>query len=69
MNNFILLFAMIAALFSCGEKENNVTITPAENQKPLTSYVNTFIGTGGHGHTYPGASLPFGMVQLAGYAT
>jgi predicted alpha-1,2-mannosidase len=28
-------------------------------------YVNTFIGTGGHGHTYPGATLPFGMVQLS----
>jgi predicted alpha-1,2-mannosidase len=24
-----------------------------------------FVGTGGHGHTYPGASLPFGMVQLS----
>jgi predicted alpha-1,2-mannosidase len=31
----------------------------------LTSYVNPFIGTGGHGHTYPGASMPFGMVQLS----
>ena len=29
------------------------------------SYVDPFIGTGGHGHTYPGASLPFGMVQLS----
>lgn len=28
-------------------------------------YVNTFIGTGGHGHTYPGATMPFGMVQLS----
>ncbi len=27
--------------------------------------VNPMIGTGGHGHTYPGASLPFGMVQLS----
>ena len=27
--------------------------------------VNPFIGTGGHGHTYPGVSLPFGMVQLS----
>lgn len=27
--------------------------------------VNPFIGTGGHGHTYPGPSLPFGMVQLS----
>lgn len=30
-----------------------------------TDYVNPFIGTGGHGHTYPGASVPFGMVQLS----
>jgi len=29
------------------------------------SLVDPFIGTGGHGHTYPGASLPFGMVQLS----
>ncbi|MEM8585064.1 MAG: GH92 family glycosyl hydrolase, partial [Bacteroidota bacterium] len=28
-------------------------------------YVNPFIGTGGHGHTYPGASAPFGMLQLS----
>ncbi|MFZ4521507.1 MAG: GH92 family glycosyl hydrolase [Bacteroidales bacterium] len=33
--------------------------------RPLTSYVNPFIGTGGHGHTFPGASVPFGMVQLS----
>jgi putative alpha-1,2-mannosidase len=31
----------------------------------LTQYVNPFIGTGGHGHTFPGATLPFGMVQLS----
>ncbi len=31
----------------------------------LTSYVNPFIGTGAHGHTYPGATVPFGMVQLS----
>ena len=27
--------------------------------------VNPFIGTGGHGHTFPGATLPYGMVQLS----
>ncbi|MGV1011229.1 MAG: GH92 family glycosyl hydrolase [Flavobacterium sp.] len=27
--------------------------------------VNPMIGTGGHGHTYPGATVPFGMVQLS----
>ena len=34
-------------------------------QKDLVKYVDPFIGTGGHGHTYPGATLPHGMVQLS----
>jgi len=34
-------------------------------QTQLTRFVNPFIGTDGHGHTYPGASLPHGMVQLS----
>src|SRR6187200_3441663 len=34
-------------------------------QKDYSSLVNPFIGTGGHGHTYPGASMPFGMMQLS----
>jgi predicted alpha-1,2-mannosidase len=41
------------------------TITVAQKDKPLINYVNTFIGTGGHGHTYPGATMPFGMMQLS----
>ena len=28
-------------------------------------FVDPFIGTGGHGHTFPGASAPFGMIQLS----
>ena len=28
-------------------------------------YVDPFIGTAGHGHTFPGATVPFGMVQLS----
>jgi predicted alpha-1,2-mannosidase len=35
------------------------------SQKNFTQYVNPMIGTGGHGHTYPGAVLPHGMVQLS----
>ncbi|MFT3920690.1 GH92 family glycosyl hydrolase [Cloacibacterium sp.] len=35
------------------------------SQKKFSEYVNPFIGTGGHGHTFPGATLPFGMVQLS----
>ena len=30
-----------------------------------TQFVNPFIGTGGHGHTYPGAVVPHGLVQLS----
>ncbi|MGZ3299036.1 MAG: GH92 family glycosyl hydrolase, partial [Asticcacaulis sp.] len=31
----------------------------------LNGAVDPMIGTGGHGHVYPGASVPFGMVQLS----
>ncbi len=37
----------------------------AVSQSDPLSYVNPFIGTGGHGHTYPGATAPFGLVQLS----
>ncbi|HPG99245.1 MAG TPA: GH92 family glycosyl hydrolase [Tenuifilaceae bacterium] len=33
--------------------------------KDPVDYVNPFIGTDFHGHTYPGATVPFGMVQLS----
>jgi len=41
-----------------------VPLLAVAQNDPL-NYVNTFIGTGGHGHTYPGATAPFGMVQLS----
>ena len=31
----------------------------------VLKYVDPFIATGGHGHTFPGAVVPFGMVQLS----
>ncbi|MFZ9386688.1 MAG: GH92 family glycosyl hydrolase [Chitinophagaceae bacterium] len=34
-------------------------------QTDYAGKVNPFIGTGGHGHTYPGSSMPFGMMQLS----
>ncbi len=34
-------------------------------QKNPIQYVDPMIGTGGHGHTYPGAVLPHGMLQLS----
>jgi len=40
--------------------------TPVKAQaRDLTKLVNPFMGTGDHGHTYPGATLPHGMVQLS----
>ncbi|WP_445718453.1 GH92 family glycosyl hydrolase [Flavobacterium sp.] len=38
------------------------TISQAQD---FAKHVNPFIGTGGHGHTFPGATLPYGMVQLS----
>lgn len=37
----------------------------ASASEDLTKFVKLAIGTGGHGHTYPGATVPFGMVQLS----
>lgn len=33
-------------------------------EEKITDYVNPLIGSGGHGHVFVGASVPFGMVQL-----
>ena len=49
----ILLLAVTILLIACSE------------QTKKASYVNAFIGTGAHGHTFPGATTPFGMVQLS----
>lgn len=57
---FVLI--VLLSFFSCKESSS---VTKAEKDQPLTNYVNTFIGTGGHGHTYPGATMPFGMMQLS----
>ncbi|WP_431108530.1 GH92 family glycosyl hydrolase [Winogradskyella poriferorum] len=57
-----LVLIVLISFFSCKE---SYSIKPAKKDKPLTNYVNTFIGTGGHGHTYPGATMPFGMMQLS----
>ncbi|TDI79229.1 MAG: glycoside hydrolase family 92 protein [Bacteroidetes bacterium] len=63
MKKLLLLLFFTVFLLSCSKKKKE--ILAAEKDKPLTAYVNTFIGTGGHGHTYPGATMPFGMIQLS----
>jgi predicted alpha-1,2-mannosidase len=55
--NIMLLIAMMgASASSLGAK------TPTDQRLQL---VDPFIGTGFHGHTFPGATTPFGMVQLS----
>jgi predicted alpha-1,2-mannosidase len=57
-----LLFLINFVFVSCNDK---TIVSQAQKAKNLVSYVNPFIGTGGHGHTYPGATMPFGMMQLS----
>ncbi|MFM8558840.1 MAG: glycoside hydrolase family 92 protein, partial [bacterium] len=39
--------------------------TPCFAARDPLRFVNPFVGTGGHGHTFPGATVPFGLVQLS----
>lgn len=55
MKKFILILFAVISLIACKQ-------TPPER---LTGYVNPFIGTAEDGHTFPGALVPFGMVQLS----
>ena len=54
--NKALIFILIITLSACAGKKN---------ETDYTKLVDPMIGTGGHGHTFPGATLPFGMVQIS----
>jgi len=45
--------------------QKKIQTKSSKNNYSPSIYVNPFIGTGAHGHTYPGASAPFGMIQLS----
>jgi putative alpha-1,2-mannosidase len=55
---FVALCCLLIA--SCGKTDKSTT-----EQERLTDFVDPFIGTAYHGHTYPGAAYPFGQVQLS----
>ncbi|MDO3694675.1 GH92 family glycosyl hydrolase [Wenyingzhuangia sp. chi5] len=61
MKNFKLSILLLVFITSC---KNNTT-SKNTNKQTFTNEVNPFIGTGGHGHTYPGATVPFGMLQVS----
>lgn len=46
---------VLLAAISCSQPE----------EVDVTAFVDPFIGTAGHGHVFPGATTPFGMVQLS----
>ncbi|WP_417370321.1 GH92 family glycosyl hydrolase [Gelidibacter japonicus] len=60
MKNKYLILLSAVLIFSCNKQPENV-----KNESSAISFVDPFIGTGGHGHTYPGATVPFGMLQVS----
>lgn len=53
----LICIIFLGLFYSCKKTETK--------PRKLTNYVNPFIGTDGPGNTYPGATVPFGMVQLS----
>ena len=55
MKKYLLALFAVTLLIGC----------KCEKKKEILDFVNPLIGTDGHGHTFPGAAYPFGMVQLS----
>lgn len=60
-----LVLASCESKKKAGEGDPKVKERPTKHIVNLIRYVNPFIGTQNMGHTYPGATAPFGMVQLS----
>lgn len=52
----MLLLVSVVLFASCNNRHKSTT--------NLYNYVNSMIGSGGHGHVFVGASVPFGQVQI-----
>ena len=61
LKNYTLILFLTGMLVACNKDDKKVD--SLQSDENLT-YVDPFIGTGGHGHTYPGATVPFGMLQV-----
>ncbi len=61
MKNTLLSFLLIMTIVSCETQQKE----QSNPEKDYTKYVNPFVGTSKMGHTFPGATAPFGMVQLS----
>jgi predicted alpha-1,2-mannosidase len=62
----VLKGAAMGGLWVAGRGQADVWAQAgAPSSERLMQYIDPFIGTGGHGHTFPGPSMPSGMVQLS----
>lgn len=61
MKKGFIYIIIVMAFGAC----NKYKTTKTDTNKMLVNYVNPFIGTDGPGNTYPGATVPYGMVQLS----
>ncbi|MHA7057774.1 GH92 family glycosyl hydrolase [Aquimarina sp. M1] len=64
MEKLLTLLFFIIVLISCEKKQKNI-ITSEKSNADYTKFVNPLIGTSKMGHVFPGATAPFGMVQLS----
>ncbi|ATL49098.1 sugar hydrolase [Chitinophaga caeni] len=57
---FSVLAATAVTFTACDQQQNQST----NSEQSLVQYVDPYIGSGGHGHVFVGANVPFGAVQL-----
>lgn len=60
MRKYTLILLVVVLFVGCNSSKDKKAF-----KDDILNYVNPFIGTAGHGHTFPGATSPFGMVQLS----
>jgi len=62
LRTFLLFGSILLILSSCTEKKEQ---SGKEGGEDYASYVNPFIGNADNGHTFPGACVPFGLIQAS----
>ena len=62
MNKTVVLLLSLIFFISCNKNKKEIL---NNTKKDYTQYVNPLIGTSKMGHVFPGATAPFGMVQLS----
>lgn len=61
----IVFVCLLSAIIGCNKSAETFDQSVNAIETDFTQYVNPFIGTSKMGHTFPGATAPFGMVQLS----